>query len=173
MIYKYQKQVDQYTTYTLISPEESQTELCTVDGWTYCISGIIDLSIQPEQIQDSIEEVTLTPEENLTVKYASPVIVHRLNKINSEVNTYINSHYDQGTQSSFNGIYAKRDTSDTVKDDLDLVWGWIASVMGYYYGKKNDILTLEAFDEVTWDFSQFDATKPDVTLAGIMAELAA
>jgi len=92
--------------------------------------------------------------------------------LNQEVNTYINSHYDQGTQSSFNGIYAKRDTPDTVKDDLDLVWAWIATVMGYYYQKKNDILTLEAFDEVTWDFSQFDSTKPDVTLAGIMAELA-
>lgn len=171
MIYKYQKVTDEYTTYTLIA-DEDVIELSTVDGWTYCIAQNVDLSIQPEQIRDSVEAVELSEEENLIVKTASPVVAAKLSKINRDVNAYITAYYDTGTQNSFNGIYSRRSTPDDVRDTLDLIWDWIESVINYYYGKKNDILTSEEFSDIVWDFSQFDETKPNVTLASIMNELA-
>jgi hypothetical protein len=116
----------------------------------------------------------------LPVEYASTDMdltiyknLSALSRINTDVNNYITNYYDAGTQQSFNGIYSKRSTLDTVRDYLDPVWDWISTIMVYYYGIKSDILAanLEDFGLITWDFSQFDATKPDVTLQVLMESL--
>ena len=72
MIIKYQKHTDKYTTYTLVTPEDSGcTELATIDGTTYVhVPDGVTLPEQPEQI--TVEEVTLTPELREQIKAASP-----------------------------------------------------------------------------------------------------
>ena len=77
-IYKYQKIVDDYTTYCLVEPdynlletEDRITELCTIDGITYVsVPESITLPEQPEQI--TVEEVELTDELKESIKSASP-----------------------------------------------------------------------------------------------------
>ena len=104
MIYKYRKITDQYTTYTLIQPEDQGLELATIDDWTYVlIPDDSILPVQPAQVQETIESVAVTPELNIQLKIACPSIVHQLTKINQAVNTYIYNYYDPGTQDSFNG----------------------------------------------------------------------
>ena len=172
MIYKYRKTTDQYTTYTLIA--ENAVELATIDGWTYVsVPGDNPLPEQPTAIAETVAAVEMTPELNLEIKMASSMIQYQLSRLNVDVNLYLYAHYDPGTQSSFNGIYAKRSTPDAIKDKLDTVWDWIATVMEYYYSVKTELMTEEILETVSWDFSAFDTTKPDVTLAGVIAELAA
>jgi hypothetical protein len=97
-----------------------------------------------------------------------------LNTINDEVNTYINTYYDTGTQQTFTAIYTQQNTPTSIKDYLDPVLVWISSIMSYYYGRKQniidatDITTLKA---ITWDFTTFDTTKPDVSLQALMTLL--
>jgi hypothetical protein len=96
-----------------------------------------------------------------------------LNQINEDVNTYINTYYDIGTQQSFTAIYIKYNTPE-LKTYLDPVWDWIQSIMTYYYGKKQDITNAEDISTlkiITWDFTTFDATKPDVSLQALMSLL--
>ena len=74
MIFKYQKQTDQYTTYTIITSEDSGcTELATINGVTYVhVPDDITLPDQPEQI--TVEAVTLTPELREEIKAVSPAV---------------------------------------------------------------------------------------------------
>ena len=170
MIYKYRKITDQYTTYTLIQPEDKGLELATIDDWTYVlIPDDSILPVQPAQVQETIESVAVTPELNIQLKIACPSIVHQLTKINQAVNTYIYNYYDPGTQDSFNGLQARRSTPDAVKDIIDSVYDWIQTIMEYYYTKKANIIMLDEPGLVTWDFSQFDATKPDVLLSDLVS----
>jgi len=173
MIYKYQKISDAYTDYTLVG--ENVVELATINGWSYVmIPDNATLPTQPRHVQDTLALADdLTAEQITAIKAACPGIAHQLTKINQDVNAYILSHYDAGTQNSFNGLYAKRSTPDALRDLLDPVWTWIESVMMYYYAKKAEILETHDYSNVTWDFGQFDATKPSIALSGIIAALAA
>ena len=90
-----------------------------------------------------------------------------------DVNAYINTHYDPGTQQTLQALMIMDTVPQGVKDNIVTIWPWIQSALGYYYGKKAEVLGVEDPKLVTWDFSQFDATKPAVTLAGIMTALAA
>lgn len=71
MIYRYRKQSDEHTTYSLLTPEGCQ-ELATLDdGYTYVYvqDGEI-LPLQPEQI--TAEKVVLTEDLRRQIKDASP-----------------------------------------------------------------------------------------------------
>ena len=97
-----------------------------------------------------------------------------LNKINIEVNSYIDRYYDTGTQQSFTAIYAQQNTPTALKNYLDPVLVWISSIMTYYYGKKTSIsgaTTEAALTAIIWDFETFDTTKPDVSLQALMGLL--
>lgn len=91
-----------------------------------------------------------------------------LSELRQEVSNYINSHYDAGTQNSFQVIYMLPTTPAAVKDSLLPVWAWVQSVLKYYYTKKAEISASETPHLVTWDFSQFDATAPAATLQALM-----
>ena len=97
----------------------------------------------------------------------------KLELINDEVNTYINKHYDTGTQQTFTAIYTQQSTTTAVKNYLDPVLAWISSVMTYYYTKKTAIqeaTTITAAEVITWDFpTTFDSAKPDVSLSALMS----
>lgn len=72
-IYSYTKHIDNITTKTLNAPEGS-TELCTIDGVTYVAlpEGESLPESQPEQIAESIAEVTINDELREAIKAASP-----------------------------------------------------------------------------------------------------
>jgi len=91
-----------------------------------------------------------------------------LERLTTEVNTYINAHYDQGSQASFQALYSLPATPQAVKDAILPLWPWIQAVMAYYYGKKAAIRDGENYAAVSWDFSQFDATDPNVSLESLM-----
>jgi len=95
----------------------------------------------------------------------------QLGSINQEVNQYINSYYDSGTQQSFTAIYTRQDTLTAVKNYLDPVLTWIQSIMVYYYTKKDVITactTITQLDDITWTFNTFTETKPDVSLQALL-----
>lgn len=97
---------------------------------------------------------------------------HVLTELNRQNNSYILSHYGQGTQQKFQQLWDNPDVSQTVKDQVKLVSDWIDTVLAHYYEKKKYIRdtasTIDEIMQVQWDFSQFDASQPDISLEGLM-----
>lgn len=87
-------------------------------------------------------------------------------KLNAEVQKYIYSKYDQGTQSSFLSLHSDPTTPESAKQDIESVWVWIRSVMGYYYSIKQQLLGGIIVD---YDFAQFDSEDPKVKLSDLMS----
>jgi hypothetical protein len=101
-----------------------------------------------------------------THKLSGTLKDRKLEKINRDVQAYIYTKYDIGTQTSLQAIYTQSDTPIEVKTQLDLLFTWISTVMKHYYTQKNLIKTTEEdWESITWNFSQFDATDPVVSLA--------
>ena len=102
------------------------------------------------------------------------LIAARQGSLNSDLNAYIYEVYDAGTQASMQALYSRSTTSETIKAQIEAVWEWIASIVSYYYQCKSRIGALTDAASVaayTWDFAQFDATCPDVTLQAIFESL--
>jgi len=91
-----------------------------------------------------------------------------LEEINIAVNQYIIHRYDLGTQLSFQVVYALPITSAEIKTQLESIWSWINSILDYYYTKKAEIIAASDPASVTWDFSTFDATDPQLSLQSLM-----
>jgi len=87
-----------------------------------------------------------------------------LSELKQEVNAYICSHYDMGTQASFQAMYSIETTPAEIKTLLLSVWAWVQSVLREYYTKRAEISASSVPHLVTWDFSQFDVTDPGVAL---------
>jgi hypothetical protein len=102
-------------------------------------------------------------------EYTGTLKDRTLETLNTEFNAYLQEHYDMGTQQAFQALYSLPTTPQAVKDALLPVWTWIQSVTQYYYGKKIAIRDGEDWESVTWDYSQFDATDPEVSLESIMS----
>ena len=105
---------------------------------------------------------------NYTTLAVAVAAAECLSKINQAVNAYICSHYDLGTQASLQAIYVQPTTPQAAKDLLLTVWDWAQSVLVYYYAQKAEITASPDPVAVTWDFSQFDATDPGVTLQSLL-----
>jgi hypothetical protein len=93
-------------------------------------------------------------------------------RLNAEVGAYIYGQYDAGTQQTLQALVTMDTVPQPVKEDILTIWPWIQSALAYYYTKKAEVMGAADPKAVTWDFTQFYATKPDVTLPGIMAALA-
>ena len=91
-----------------------------------------------------------------------------MDRLTAEVNVYINAHYDQGSQASYQALFSLPTTPQRIKDGILPIWTWIQAVMAYYYGKKADIRDGNNYADVAWDFSQFDASDPDISLEDYM-----
>ena len=86
--------------------------------------------------------------------------------LNKNVQSYIYSKYDQGTQASFLSLHNDPSTPQSAKDDIEMVWQWTRSVMGYYYQRKTEILNNQVID---WDFAaEFDSADPDIKLQDLI-----
>jgi len=91
-----------------------------------------------------------------------------LNALNQDLQTYLYTKYDVGTQISFQAIETRADTPQAVKDGLAALFTWISGVMEYYYTKKINIRDGEDWESVTWDFTTFNATDPNISLEALM-----
>ena len=93
--------------------------------------------------------------------------------------------YTKEKQSSFHGIYIRcerllrlPETSQALKDAceakialIESVYAWIESVLARHYVTLNALKaaeTLEELDAVTWDYSDLNATDPDVWLEHVI-----
>ena len=88
---------------------------------------------------------------------------------NEEMNAYIVSRYDLGSQLSLIIFYIL-----TGNEDIKKAWQWVFDVLGYYYEVKAQILgasTYEELEGLAWGFSQFDAKDPDVKLESFFTPL--
>ena len=118
---------------------------------------------------------TWIPQETITKvpwvdshEFTGDLRTRKLEQLNAAQIAYIADHYDQGTQASFTALFVLPTTPQVVKDALLPVWTWIQNVTVYYYGKKVAIRDGEDWESVTWDFSTFDATDPNISLEALM-----
>ena len=92
----------------------------------------------------------------------------KMDKLNADLQTYLYTKYDVGTQISFQAIETRVDTPEAVKTALGTLFTWISGVMNYYYGIKIAIRDGVDWELVTYDFTTFDATDPDISLEALM-----
>jgi len=183
-LYKYQKVTDQYTTYTLITPENdpeldlSSVELGTIDGETYVLIPESETlpENQPEQIYESIvyigdgyDKQGLINNFKITRKkslYDRKVII--ATSLNQVLGSYIYGYYDSGTQQTFQALLQIDTVSIEKKTLIKTIFPWIQLCLTYYYSKKTEVINSNMPELITWDFTQFDAVKPDVTLEDLI-----
>ena len=89
-------------------------------------------------------------------------------ELNKDVGEYVYGYYDAGTQQTFQALLSMDAVPEAIKTAIKSIFPWIQSCLGYYYGKKTEILASEQPELIAWDFAQFDAIKPDVSLSAIM-----
>ena len=73
--------------------------------------------------------------------------------------TYLDGHYDLGTQATIQMAFMNPDSSIELKAKAKEVGDWILTVQTYYKAKK--LLVLRGEINTTWDFTEFDETKPE------------
>jgi len=88
----------------------------------------------------------------------------KLRQLKQELQNFIYSHYDQGTQASFTALYqqAKEQNNTDTLSQIQKVWDWINSVLNYYYSVKNTIKNVTTQDElngITWNWSTVEETE--------------
>jgi len=123
-------------------------------GWLYDGIGFSE----PLKAQEDTEAVTK----------------RRVDNLNRSLQNYIYNIYDIGTQASFQVLYLLPTVSEKSKEDITKVWTWIQTILLYYYQCKETILAAKDATEAksfVYNFSQFDAIKPETSLANIMKEL--
>lgn len=80
---------------------------------------------------------------------------------------YRDSKYTTNDRIYFLEIYDAAGGSQ--KTYVATLWTWMDTVGAYFAGKADDIdaaADKTALDAVTWDFSTFDATDPEITIQG-------
>jgi len=109
-------------------------------------------------------------EKKEVVEYIPPppsldeVKQQKLHQLKQELQNFIYSHYDQGTQASLTAIYqqAKEGNKTEVITQITKVWDWIRNVLIYYYTKKNEIInatTITELNNVIWNWQDVEETE--------------
>ena len=131
--------------------EHDTEEACIADGGTWT----------PEEV---ITKVPFTDSHALT----GDMRTRKLEDLNTDLQTYLYTKYDVGTQISFQAIETRVDTPEVIKTALGTLFTWISGVMNYYYTKKAVIRDTEDWQTETWDFTTYDATDPNISLEALM-----
>lgn len=87
-----------------------------------------------------------------------PTINERFTLLKTDFITYMDSHYDLGTQGTIRDAYANPMSDQDMKNNAVDVLVWANSVRRYYIDKKRSVRGGDM--KTTWDFKQFDKTKP-------------
>jgi hypothetical protein len=93
-----------------------------------------------------------------------------LGALKSECYAYIVSRYDIGVQMSMAGKLADSRTPTPARASVEQVIDWVDSVMEYYYTTKLTIIEITdqaVLASFTWDYYQFDATDPLISMESI------
>lgn len=116
------------------------------------ITGLIDASMGGSigDMWDGEKFSTPEPEPK--------TIEDRFTELKTEFESYIYGHYGPATQMTMIKAYSDEDTPIELKAKAKEVGDWIKTVQTYYKNIKASILSGAV--ETTWDFQQFDATKP-------------
>jgi len=136
---------------------------------------------QQYRVPFCIEQVTVGEGEEGTQQYRArslfvlknPSLAEKqaliARKLNEDIGAYIYGYYDAGTQQTFQAMIAMDDVPEETKTAIKAIFPWIQSCLGYYYTKKAEILASSTPELIMWNFSQFDTTKPDVSLSSIVS----
>ena len=89
-------------------------------------------------------------------------------QMEKDVQKYLYSKYDNGTQMTLQAMYSDPDSTEELKASIKTIWGWIKTVLQYYFTKRAYLDSCEDLTGFSYDFQQFDASKPDITLEGLM-----
>ena len=156
---------------------EGQSELEAFEAWKVNHTNTAYCSIAEHDTEETCLEAggTWTPEEVITKvpftnshDYAGDMRVRKLEELNVDLQGYLYTKYDVGTQISFQAIDSRPDTPEVVKTAMQGLFTWISGVMNYYYAKKKLIRDNEDWESVTWDFTTFDSTDPNISLEALM-----
>ena len=91
--------------------------------------------------------------------------------LNQDVGAYIHNHYDSGTQQTFQAMLSIEGFPVATKTEIKTIFPWVQSCLRYYYTKKTEIMASNTPELIFWEFGQFDATKPGVSLGSIIGVL--
>lgn len=93
----------------------------------------------------------------------------RIEELRSSCSGYIFGHYDAGTQASLNALFTEGQSQGYTNRvaRIRLVVSWVGTCLDYYYSVKDAIGKAADPASVSWDFGQFDATIPDVSLRDV------
>ena len=134
MILKYQRAIDDFTTYTLVEPDYKEgdpriTELCTIGNETYVhVPDNLVLPEQPFNLEVTMEAVTLTDELRDEIKELSP----HVNLINTRVVEKIRAKYSSNDEFKILRIKTKGDNikSQPYMDHVDVCIAWGSAEKG-------------------------------------------
>lgn len=109
---------------------------------------------------DATEKVTNLLPAAMTQKYKA---------LDADITTYLNKHYDNEAKQSFLASWIEGVDKKYVNRIvlIQSVWSWVQKSIGVYKGAADAIFAATSFSEldaVTWDFAQFDASDPIVSV---------
>lgn len=95
----------------------------------------------------------------------------RLAALRFACRAYIFTQYDDGTQASLNALFTEAVASGYANRvaKIRLALDWIKGCLDHYYSVKDAIGKAADPAAVSWDFLQFDATIPEVSLRDVRA----
>jgi len=168
------------TDYTELRINRTPTTNTT---WTPPGSGTYKVLVEPFPYYPL--EIEIIVNENL-----DKVKERKIASLDKSCNEYILKHYQYSRQNTFKAKYVQivdeltnnssSYTTDqitnleTAKNRLNEVLQWIETVLDYYYSKLDEIKNatdIDTVNTITWDFSQFDSTDPQVTIEEIRSYL--
>lgn len=120
------------------------------------------------KISAGVTEIGVDENNQVYVVEVSKSVEVKMSDLNASLKQYINSNYDQGTQTTFTAMYMVPTTSIEAKISLEKVFTWINSVLVYYYSKKEELSRIQDISQFEYDFSQFDESNPKITLKSII-----
>jgi len=91
-----------------------------------------------------------------------------------ELYIYLDENYNSTIMASLSLVAQMPATATEVKQDILAIANWIVSVDKYFFSTRetiNNAVDTTAVINVSWDFSQFDATKPSITIKSIFDQL--
>ena len=180
--------VDETQTVTFVLPDD-YTELrinnspTTKAAWTPPGPGTYTVRVEPFPYMPLDIEIIVT--ENL-----EKAKERKIEQLEKDCNQYILSHYPLSRQNTFKAKYIQiveelafnsdsytteqKDALNQARTRMRAVMSWIDTVLSYFYDRLEAI---KAADDVatvkdkSWDFSQFDASDPEVTIEEIRGYL--
>ena len=114
-------------------------------------------------------EITLVTDTVNAFSELQAAKTKKTEELNMACQSYILSRYDPPKQASLNALLTEAAILG-YQNRIGYIAGalaWIKSVIAHYYTKSDAITaaaTVQAVEDVTWDFTSFNASDPGITL---------